>query len=151
MDSIDFNGENSSREILRILMGYRINLVAFSFSYVIIFTRRYFIMAQNLQKMFCPSCGAPIIFEEGREDTFCSHCGCQLHRDDENIVRKMEHVERKLEHEEKKMEYTDRHEEREHEIDKMITENRLETKNFLIMVVITVIVIIIMAFLFKFG
>lgn len=81
-------------------------------------------MAQNLQKMFCPSCGAPIIFEEGREDTFCSHCGCQLHRDDENIVRKMEHVERKLEHEEKKMEYKDRHEEREHELTKAERERK---------------------------
>lgn len=72
----------------------------------------------EIQKMFCPSCGAPIVFEEGREDTFCSHCGCQLHRDDENIVRRMEHVERKLEHEEKKMEYADRHEEREYTLER---------------------------------
>lgn len=69
----------------------------------------------EIQKMYCPSCGAPIVFEEGREDTFCSHCGCQLHRDDENVVRRMEHIERKLEYEEKKMEYADRHEEREYE------------------------------------
>lgn len=59
----------------------------------------------TIEKMFCPSCGAPIVFEEGREDTFCSHCGAQLHRDDENVVRRMEHIE-------KKMEYADRHEER---------------------------------------
>lgn len=72
----------------------------------------------EIQKMFCPSCGAPIVFEEGKEDTFCSHCGCQLHRDDENIVRRMEHVERKLEHEEKKMEYADRHEEREYTLER---------------------------------
>lgn len=65
----------------------------------------------EIQKMFCPSCGAPIVFEEGREDTFCSHCGCQLHRDDENIVRK-------LEHEEKRMEYADRHEEREYTLER---------------------------------
>lgn len=71
-----------------------------------------------IQKMFCPSCGAPIVFEEGKEDTFCSHCGCQLHRDDENIVRRMEHVERKIEHEEKKMEYADRHEEREYTLER---------------------------------
>lgn len=68
----------------------------------------------GIQKMYCPSCGAPIVFEEGREDTFCSHCGCQLHRDDENVVRRMAHIERKLEHEEKVMEYADRHEEREY-------------------------------------
>ena len=72
----------------------------------------------TIEKMFCPSCGAPISFEEGREDTFCSHCGAQLHRDDENIVRRMEHIE-------KKMEYADRHEERVFQ-EKKATENRKE-------------------------
>ena len=59
----------------------------------------------KIEKMYCPNCGAPISFEEGREDTFCSHCGSQLHRDDDNIVRRLEHIE-------KKMEYAERHEER---------------------------------------
>lgn len=72
----------------------------------------------TIEKMFCPSCGAPISFEEGREDTFCSHCGTALHRDDDNVVRKMEHIE-------KKMEYADRHEERVFQ-EKKATENRKE-------------------------
>lgn len=67
--------------------------------------------------MFCPSCGAPIVFEEGSENTFCSHCGSQLHRDDDNIVRKMEHIEKKLE-------YADRHEEREFELTKAEREKK---------------------------
>lgn len=72
----------------------------------------------TIEKMFCPSCGAPIAFEEGREDTFCSHCGSQLHRDDDNVVRKMEHTEIMAE-------YADRHEEREFQ-EKKVTENRKE-------------------------
>ena len=72
----------------------------------------------QIEKMFCPSCGAPISFEEGREDTFCSHCGSQLHRDDDNVVRKMEHTEIMAE-------YADRHEEREFQ-EKKATENRKE-------------------------
>ena len=72
----------------------------------------------TIEKMFCPSCGAPIAFEEGMEDTFCPHCGSALHRDDENVVRRMEHIE-------KKMEYADRHEERVFQ-EKKITENRKE-------------------------
>ena len=50
-------------------------------------------MVQKIQSMFCPSCGAPIAFEDGREDTFCSHCGCQLIRDDDKIEIKMKHQE----------------------------------------------------------
>ncbi len=50
-------------------------------------------MAQKIQKMFCPSCGAPISFEDGREDTFCSHCGSQLVREDDKIEVKMKHQE----------------------------------------------------------
>lgn len=72
----------------------------------------------TIEKMFCPSCGAPIVFEEGKEDTFCSHCGTALHRDDGNVVRRMEHIE-------KKMEYADRHEERVFQ-EKKATENRKE-------------------------
>ena len=29
----------------------------------------------------CPRCGGPVSFEEGREDTFCPHCGAQVFRD----------------------------------------------------------------------
>jgi len=29
----------------------------------------------------CPRCGGPVSFEEGREDTFCPHCGTQVFRD----------------------------------------------------------------------
>ena len=93
----------------------------------------------EIKKMYCPSCGAPISFEEGREDTFCSHCGSQLHRDDDNIVRRMEHVERKLEHEEKMMEYADRHEEREHESKKQIQDFKMVIKYIIVMVIFMIV------------
>jgi uncharacterized Zn finger protein (UPF0148 family) len=38
----------------------------------------------NLESATCPKCGAPIIFEEGRDDVFCSHCGTQVFKDDGN-------------------------------------------------------------------
>lgn len=59
----------------------------------------------EIKKMFCPSCGAPVSFEPGRENTFCSHCGSQLYFHDD-------HLEVKLKYEEVKMEYEDRREER---------------------------------------
>jgi predicted amidophosphoribosyltransferase len=60
---------------------------------------------QNIQKVFCPSCGAPIQFLEGRDYTFCSHCGHQLFREDTQL-------DIKLKHEQVKMKYADKHEER---------------------------------------
>lgn len=51
---------------------------------------------QKLEKMFCPSCGAPISFEEGRDDTFCSHCGHQIFREDSQLEEKNRHEEKKL-------------------------------------------------------
>ena len=59
----------------------------------------------EIKKMFCPSCGGPVSFQPGREDTFCSHCGAQLYFKDDKL-------EVKLKHEEVKMEYADRSEER---------------------------------------
>lgn len=60
---------------------------------------------QDVQIVYCPSCGAPVKFLENREDTFCTSCGHQLFREDT-------HLEMKLKHEEVKMEYQDRSEER---------------------------------------
>ena len=66
----------------------------------------------EIKKMYCPSCGAPVSFEVGREDTFCSHCGSQLYFKDDHLEVKLKHEERKMEHEEKILEYIDRDEER---------------------------------------
>lgn len=66
----------------------------------------------EIKKMYCPSCGAPVSFEVGREDTFCSHCGSQLYFKDDHLEVKLKHEERKMEHEEKILEYRDRDEER---------------------------------------
>lgn len=55
----------------------------------------------EIKKMYCPSCGAPVSFESGREDTFCSHCGSQLYFQDDHLEVKLKHEERKMEHEEK--------------------------------------------------
>ena len=48
---------------------------------------------QNIQKVFCPSCGAPVTFLEGRDDTFCSSCGHQLFREDTQLETKLKHEE----------------------------------------------------------
>ncbi len=64
----------------------------------------------EIKKMYCPSCGAPVSFESGREDTFCSHCGSQLYFKDDHLEVKLKHEERKMEHEEKILEYRDRDE-----------------------------------------
>ena len=62
----------------------------------------------EIKKMYCPSCGAPVSFETGREDTFCSSCGSQLYFQDDHLEVKLKHEERKMEHEEKILEYKDR-------------------------------------------
>lgn len=38
----------------------------------------------SLESMKCPSCGAPITFEKDRDFVFCSHCGTQVFKNDEN-------------------------------------------------------------------
>lgn len=38
----------------------------------------------SLETMKCPSCGAPITFEKDRDFVFCSHCGAQVFKNDEN-------------------------------------------------------------------
>lgn len=50
-------------------------------------------MAQKIEKVFCPSCGAPVQFLDGREDTFCTHCGHQIFREDTNLELKLKHEE----------------------------------------------------------
>lgn len=60
---------------------------------------------QELQKMFCPSCGSPIKFIEGREYTYCQYCGYQVYRNDSDL-------ELKLKHDAVKMYYNDKREER---------------------------------------
>lgn len=57
-------------------------------------------MSNEIQKMFCPSCGAPIQFQPGREDTFCSSCGTQLFFKDDHLEMKLKHEENKMLHEE---------------------------------------------------
>ena len=69
----------------------------------------------EIKKMYCPSCGAPVSFEAGREDTFCSSCGSQLYFKDDHLEVKLKHEERKMEHEEKILEYQDREAERKKE------------------------------------
>ena len=69
----------------------------------------------DIKKMYCPSCGAPVSFEPGREDTFCSSCGSQLYFQDDHLEVKLKHEERKMEHEEKILEYQDREATRKHE------------------------------------
>lgn len=69
----------------------------------------------EIKKMYCPSCGAPVSFETGREDTFCSSCGSQLYFQDDHLEVKLKHEERKMEHEEKILEYKDREAERKKE------------------------------------
>ena len=75
------------------------------------------VIMNEIKKMFCPSCGGPVSFQPGREDTFCSHCGAQLYFKDDMLEVKLKHEERKMEHEEKVLEYKDRAEQRQVEID----------------------------------
>ena len=65
---------------------------------------------QELQKVYCPSCGAPIKFLEGRDDTFCTHCGHQIFKEDTMLEKKMEHEENIME-----MMYKEKKEARENE------------------------------------
>ena len=53
----------------------------------------------KFEKAFCPSCGAPIIFPDGKDTCFCSHCGHQIFLTDEQLKLKLK--------------YKDRHERRE--------------------------------------
>lgn len=91
-------------------------------------------MAQKLQKMFCPSCGSPINFIEGRESTFCQYCGYQVFREDDQLELKLQHEQKKWffqdRHEDRQMEYSDRHEEREYRSEdiKKILEDRKEER-----------------------
>lgn len=91
-------------------------------------------MAQNLQKMFCPSCGSPISFIEGRESTFCQYCGYQIFREDDQLEMKLHHEQKKWffqdRHEDRTMEYSDRHEEREYRSEdiKQILRDRKEER-----------------------
>ena len=57
-------------------------------------------MAQKIEVVYCPSCGAPVKFLEGREDTFCTSCGHQLFREDTHLEMKLKHEEVKMKHEE---------------------------------------------------
>lgn len=70
---------------------------------------------QKIQKVFCPSCGAPVKFLDGRDYTFCTSCGHQLFREDTQL-------DRKLKHKEIKMKYANQREERE------LAKKKLEAK-----------------------
>ena len=48
-------------------------------------------MSQKTQKMFCPSCGAPVSFIEGREFTYCRYCGYQIYHEDPKLGMKLHH------------------------------------------------------------
>lgn len=85
----------------------------------------------TIEKVFCPSCGAPVVFEDGSEEVFCSHCGTRLHRDDDNIVRKMEHTEVMAE-------YADRHEAREHEKEYNQEQWKIAMKSLIILAIMCV-------------
>lgn len=62
-------------------------------------------MAQKIEKVFCPSCGAPVKFLDGREDTFCTSCGMQLYRKDTHLEMKLKHEQEKMKHERAKMKH----------------------------------------------
>lgn len=85
-------------------------------------------MSQKIEVVYCPSCGAPVKFLEGREDTFCTSCGHQLFREDT-------HLEMKLKHEEVKMEYEDRKDRRRH---KEREDERLKKNNTIALIVGTI-------------
>lgn len=94
----------------------------------------------TVEKVFCPSCGAPVVFEDDSEEVFCSHCGSRLHRDDDNVVRKMEHKE-------KMAEYADRHEEREFEVAKA----RNSIKECIIGMTLFILSVVVLSLLMKFN
>lgn len=94
----------------------------------------------TVEKVFCPSCGAPVAFEDGCEEVFCSHCGSRLHRDDDNVVLKMEHKE-------KMAEYADRHEEREFET----TKARNNTRDYYIAMGLFFLTVVALSLLMKFN
>lgn len=100
---------------------------------------------ETIQKMYCPSCGAPVSFESGREDTFCSHCGSQLYFKDEHLQVKLKHEEAKLE-----MEYADKKDQREFEIVKEKARNKEERKNVIFGLGLTVLIYILGILYFRF-
>ncbi len=95
----------------------------------------------DIKKMYCPSCGAPVSFEPGREDTFCSSCGSQLYFQDDHLEVKLKHEERKMEHEEKILEYQDREATRKHEIEEQKAEMSNLIKSTILMVAVSALVI----------
>lgn len=54
------------------------------------------------QKVFCPNCGAPIFFIEGREFTYCQYCGYQVYRPDPKLGMKLRHEEVKMQFDDNK-------------------------------------------------
>ena len=45
----------------------------------------------KLDAMACPKCGAPLSFTEDQDFCYCSHCGMQVFKEDENLGVKMEY------------------------------------------------------------
>ena len=100
----------------------------------------------EIKKMYCPSCGAPISFQPGREDTFCSSCGSQLYFKDDHLEVKLKHEEAKMKHEEVKLEYEDRNEEREFQKYK----DKQSTKNIILGCVISILILFFIRFWFTY-
>lgn len=48
----------------------------------------------KVESMNCPNCGAPLSFEDGKENTYCSSCGSLVNRDMTYEVRKIENQEK---------------------------------------------------------
>lgn len=80
----------------------------------------------EIQKIYCPSCGAPVKFLEGKEYTYCTCCGQQLFKEDAHF--------------EKRMEYEDKQKEREFDLEK---KKQLNMTNFIYigLMILTVVVI----------
>ncbi len=53
----------------------------------------------KITKAYCPNCGAPVVFKENRDDTFCQHCGTQVFRQDDQLEMKLHHKEKEMEYE----------------------------------------------------
>lgn len=86
----------------------------------------------EVQKIYCPSCGAPVRFLEGKEYTYCTSCGHQLFKEDIHF--------------EKRMEYEDKQKNREFELEK---KKQLDKSNY-IYLAIMVLTVIIFSLLMKF-
>ena len=48
-------------------------------------------MKRTINAVVCPRCGAPIRFEEGRDETFCASCGCHIFADSEKSEKEIAH------------------------------------------------------------